>query len=61
MLKMRRLCFSMTVFVTLVMLKANLQAQQPFHIGGRSKDDLPQLTDDELGTPQQQALLDAHP
>ena len=26
----------------------------PFYLGGRTKDDLPQLTDDELGSPKQQ-------
>jgi hypothetical protein len=57
---MRWLFLSITVFVSLVMLNDDLLAQQPpFHIGGRTKDDLPRLEDDELGTPQQQALLDA--
>jgi hypothetical protein len=58
---MCRLCFSITILVALVMLKHNLHADDdsPFYLGGRTVDDLPQLTDDELGTPQQQALLEA--
>ena len=55
---MRRLCFSITILAVLVMLKHNLRAE-PFHLGGRAMDDLPQLTDDELGSTQQQALLEA--
>jgi hypothetical protein len=58
---MRRLCFSITLLVVLVMLKHSLRAadEPPFYLGGRAIDDLPQLTDEELGTQQQQALLQA--
>ena len=58
---MRRLCFSLTLVALAVMLKHNLQAQDqpPFYLGGRASDDLPALSDEELGTPQQQALLTA--
>ncbi len=38
---------------------ANGDEPAPFYLGGRTKDDLPQLTDDELGSPKQQALLQA--
>jgi len=31
----------------------------PFYLGGRTIDDLPPLTDEELGSPRQQALLQA--
>jgi hypothetical protein len=41
------------------MLKHNLRADEPFYLGHRAIDDLPQLTDDELGSAQQQALLQA--
>ena len=56
---MCRLCFSITLVALAVMLKHNLRAddQPPFYLGGRANDDLPALTDDELGAPQQQALL----
>jgi hypothetical protein len=33
--------------------------EPPFHLGGRTADDLPTLTDEELATPQQLALLNA--
>jgi len=61
---MRRLCFSITLFVSLLMLKHEpwaLRADEPplFHLGGRTIDELPPLTDEELSTPQQQALLSA--
>jgi hypothetical protein len=43
------------------MLKHNLLGDEPapFHLGHRTIDDLPALSDEELGTPQQQALLNA--
>jgi len=57
---MGRLCFSITVFIALVTQKHNLRSDEPpFYLGGRTIDDLPPLTDDELGTPQQQALFAA--
>ena len=56
---MRRLCFSITVLLAVVMLKHNLRADEPFYLGQRAIDDLPPLTDDELGSAQQQALLQA--
>jgi len=40
-------------------LKHNLRADEPFFLGGRAIDDLPPLTDEELGSAQQQALLAA--
>lgn len=43
-----------------VMLKHDLRADEPpFHLGGRAIGDLPPLTDEELSSPQQQALLHA--
>ena len=58
---MRRLCFSITMLAVLVMLKHNLPGEEPppFHLGHRAMDDLPELSDDELGTARQQALLNA--
>jgi hypothetical protein len=56
---MRRLCFGMTLLLTVVMQMHNLQADEPFYLGQRANDDLPQLTDEELGSAQQQALLQA--
>jgi hypothetical protein len=60
---MCRLCFSIMLLVATVMLKHNLRVARaddpPFHLGGRAIDDLPQLTDEELGSAQQQALLEA--
>lgn len=56
---MRRLCFSITILAALVMLKHNLRADEPFYLGHRAIDDIPPLTDDELGSAQQQALLQA--
>ena len=49
------------VFAAAVVLGQVLAAQEraPFHLGHRAIDDLPQLSDDELGTEQQQAMLDA--
>ena len=44
---MRKLCFSITLLAALVMLQHHL----------RAADELPVLSDEELGTPQQQALL----
>ncbi|MBW8884561.1 MAG: hypothetical protein JF612_07250, partial [Planctomycetia bacterium] len=41
------------------MLKHNLRADEPFYLGQRAIDDLPALTDDELGSDQQRALLAA--
>jgi len=39
---------------------ASLAAQEPpFYLGGRTIEDLPPLTDDELATGQQRALLEA--
>jgi len=34
-------------------------ADEPFYLGHRTSDDLPALTDEELGSPKQQALLEA--
>lgn len=56
---MRWFCFSMTLLLTVVMLKHNLRADEPFYLGQRASDDLPALTDEELGTAQQRALLQA--
>jgi hypothetical protein len=57
---MRTLCFSIALLITLVMLKHNVRAEEPpFYLGGRASDDLPPLSDEELGTAQQQALLAA--
>src|SRR4051812_27126026 len=56
---MRRLCFSIMLLLALVMLKHNLRADEPFYLGQRAIDDLPALTDDELGSDQQRALLAA--
>ena len=47
-----RLCFSITILITLVTLKHNLRES-------RADDALPPLTPEELATPQQQALLQA--
>jgi hypothetical protein len=56
---MRSFYLSISIFAALITLLPVLPAQEPFYLGHRTKDDLPPLTDDELGTPQQQALLDA--
>lgn len=58
---MRLFCFGGAVFVASLMLQHNLLGQEPepFHLGGRTIDNLPKLTDEELATPQQQALLSA--
>ena len=49
---LRRLCFNITFLVALMMLRHNLQVL-------RADEVLPALTDDELYTPQQEALLQA--
>jgi len=56
---MRGLCISISLLLTVVMLKPNLQADEPFYLGQRAIDDLPPLTGGELGSAQQQALLQA--
>lgn len=38
---------------------AHLHDQEPFYLGQRATDDLPRLTEEELSTPQQLALLSA--
>ena len=47
------------VLVALCGIARATAQEPPFHLGGRAIDDLPPLTDDELGTPQQRALLEA--
>src|SRR5205809_5267239 len=50
--------FAITMWTALI--AGSLWADEPpFYLGGRTSDDLPQLTDEELGTAQQQALLAA--
>ena len=56
---MRRLCFSITILAALAVVSHIVRADEPFYLGQRAIDDLPQLTDDELGSAQQQALLQA--
>jgi hypothetical protein len=56
---MRRLCFSITLVLAVVMLNHNLRADEPFYLGHRAIDDLPSLTEEEQGTNQQRALLAA--
>jgi len=58
---MRTVALVIAMFVALVVLTHSGRAQEraPFHLGHRAMDDLPQLSDDELGTAQQQALLNA--
>jgi hypothetical protein len=53
----RRL-FQLALLVAAVAISSNAE-EPPFYLGGRAPDDLPQLSDDELGTKQQQALLEA--
>ncbi len=49
----------MAIAAYLTIAAGYLQADEPFYLGHRAPDDLPQLTDDELGSAQQQALLQA--
>lgn len=57
---MLRVCISIMILAALVLPKDNLRAEEPpFYLGGRASDDLPPLTDEELGSPRQQALLQA--
>jgi hypothetical protein len=46
-------------FVTVLAVGIARPEEPPFHLGGRASDDLPALTDEELGSPRQQALLQA--
>jgi hypothetical protein len=54
---MRWLCFAITVWAAVA--ARSFADDPPFYLGGRTIDDLPQLSDEELGTAQQQALLEA--
>jgi hypothetical protein len=58
---MCRSLLSITMSMMLVLLTHDLRGEEPapFHLGHRASDDLPALTDEELGIPQQQALLNA--
>jgi len=57
---MAKSCFVVMLCLLLVTRRHNLRAEEPpFYLGGRTLDDLPLLTDEELGTGQQQALLRA--
>src|SRR5262249_23226225 len=48
------------VIIATILAAGSLHAQEPpFHLGGRTIDDLPPLTAEEQGTAQQQALLAA--
>src|SRR5437763_9349220 len=54
---MGRIAITIVLFAA---LSANhLKADEPFYLGHRASDDLPPLTDEELGSAQQQALLQA--
>jgi hypothetical protein len=53
---MSRLLIAITIVVTLV---GHAGSDEPFYLGQRTSDDLPPLTDEELGSPRQQALLQA--
>jgi hypothetical protein len=53
---MFRLCIAITLCFSWSVASAE---EPPFYLGGRTIDDLAQLTDEELGTPQQLALLHA--
>src|SRR5438105_1659596 len=56
---MLRLAIAIPIVALAVMSNSLVADEPPFHLGGRAMDDLPQLTDDELGSAQQQALLQA--
>src|SRR5947208_9113326 len=56
---MLRLAIAIPIVALAVMSNSLVADEPPFHLGGRAIDDLPQLTDDELGSAQQQALLQA--
>jgi hypothetical protein len=56
---MRRLCFSITIIVVTATFIGLAPADEPFYLGHRTSDDLRPLTDEELGSPKQQALLQA--
>ncbi len=52
--------FRLAIVITIcLMFIAASSADEPFYLGHRAIDDLPQLTDDELGSTQQKALLQA--
>jgi hypothetical protein len=51
--------FSTLMLVTMLAASSLRADDPPLYLGGRASDDLPPLTDEELGTAQQQALLAA--
>jgi hypothetical protein len=53
---MPRPCLALSICIALATNSLSAAADPPFHLGHRVPDDLPTLTDAELGTPQQQAL-----
>jgi hypothetical protein len=58
---MDRSWFGIAMLAAMAIVSFAVRADEPppFHLGGRTLDDLPPLTDDELGSAQQQALLAA--
>lgn len=58
---MDRLRFGIAMFAAMTIASLHVRADEPppFHLGQRAKDDLPVLTDEELGSAQQRALLAA--